>query len=82
MKYLVLFEKTKTGYSSYSPDLPGCASVGKTIAETEKNMKEAIEFHIEGLIEEGYEVPKPTIHHAEFVDSPKIRKPKKVLEIA
>jgi predicted RNase H-like HicB family nuclease len=80
-KYLIIIEKTKTGYSAYSPDLPGCVSVGKTISETEYNMKEAIEFHIEGMIEEGYEVPKPTIRHAEFINIHKTNSKKKELTL-
>lgn len=67
-KYLIIIEKTKTGYSAYSPDLPGCVSTGKTIEETEKNMKEAIEFHIEGLIIEGYEIPLPTIAAVDYYE--------------
>ena len=59
-KYLIIFEKTKTGYSAYSPDLEGCVAAGKSIEEVEKNMKEAIEFHIEGLKLEGYTLPEPT----------------------
>ena len=60
MKYLIVIEKSETGFSAYSPDLPGCVSTGTTIEETEKNMREAIEFHIEGLKEEGYDIPQPT----------------------
>ncbi len=60
MKYLIIIEKSKTGYSAYSPDLPGCVSTGSTTEKTEKNMREAIEFHIDGLKEEGYKIPKPT----------------------
>jgi len=60
MKYLIIIEKTETGYSAYSPDLPGCISTGSTPEETETNMKEAISFHIDGLKEEGLSVPKPT----------------------
>ncbi|OGT63428.1 MAG: hypothetical protein A2W69_00750 [Gammaproteobacteria bacterium RIFCSPLOWO2_02_47_7] len=59
MKYLIIIEKSETGYSAYSPDLPGCVSTGSTPEETEQNMREAIAFHIEGLKEEGYEIPKP-----------------------
>ena len=59
MKYLIILEKTSTGYSAYSPDLPGCVSAGDTAAETEANMREAIEFHIEGLLQEGLSVPLP-----------------------
>ena len=60
MKYLIVLEETETGFSAYSPDLPGCVSTGATVEETEKNMREAIEFHIEGLREEGYEIPHPS----------------------
>ncbi len=59
MKYLIIIEKPETGYSAYSPDLPGCVSTGSTTEETEVNMREAIEFHIDGLKEEGYDIPKP-----------------------
>lgn len=60
MKYLIVIEKSGTGYSAYSPDLPGCVSTGTTPEETEQNMQEAIKFHIDGLREEGYDIPKPT----------------------
>ena len=60
MKYLIVIEKSDTGYSAYLPDLPGCVSTGTTIEETEQNMHEAIAFHIEGLKEEGYAIPEPT----------------------
>ncbi len=60
MKYLIILEKTETGYSVYSPDLPGCIATGKTQEETQNNMQEAIEFHIEGLQTEGYEIPQPS----------------------
>ncbi len=56
-KYLVIFEKTKTGYSCYVRDLPGCIATGKTKIIAEKNIYEAIKFHIEGLEEEGLKVP-------------------------
>ena len=60
MKYLIVIEKSETGFSAYSPDLPGCVSTGTTIEETENNVREAIEFHIEGLRKEGYEIPRPS----------------------
>ena len=59
MKYLIILEKTSTGYSAYSPDLPGCISAGDTAEDTETNMREAIEFHIEGLRDEGLSIPIP-----------------------
>jgi predicted RNase H-like HicB family nuclease len=60
MKYLIVIEKSATGFSAYSPDLTGCVSTGSTVEETERNMHEAIEFHIEGLRSEGQDVPSPT----------------------
>ena len=59
MKYLIVIEKTETGFSAYSPDLPGCVATGSTRDEVEKTMKESIEFHLDGLREEGYQVPSP-----------------------
>ena len=59
MKYLIILEKTSTGYSAYSPDLPGCTSAGDTAEETEVNMGEAIEIHIEGMLQEGLSIPVP-----------------------
>lgn len=59
MKYLIVIEPTNSGYSAYSPDLPGCISTGATRSGTERNMAEAIEFHLGGLREEGLEAPKP-----------------------
>ncbi len=60
MKYLMVIEPTETGFSAYSPDLPGCVSTGTTREEVEHNMREAIELHLEGLREEGYPVPEPS----------------------
>lgn len=60
MKYLVVIEKTKTGFSAYSPDVLGCVATAKTRAQVVKRMQEAIEFHLEGLREEGLPPPKPS----------------------
>jgi len=60
MKYRVIYEKPATGYSAYAPDLPGCITTGRTLEETECLMKEAIEFHLEGLREDGLPIPAPT----------------------
>lgn len=59
MKYLVIIEKGKNNYSAYSPDILGCVSTGKTVEETIKNMKEALEFHLEGMIASGENIPNP-----------------------
>ncbi len=60
MKYLIVVEKTETGFSAYSPDLDGCVATGSTREDVEKLMKEAIEFHIAGLRTEGDDVPEST----------------------
>jgi predicted RNase H-like HicB family nuclease len=56
-KFLTIIEKTKTGYSAYVPDLPGCVATGKTKALVEKNIYSAIQFHLEGLKSEGEKIP-------------------------
>lgn len=58
-RYLIIVEETATGFSAYSPDLPGCVAAGATRVEIEREMQAAIQFHIEGLREEGYPVPDP-----------------------
>jgi predicted RNase H-like HicB family nuclease len=68
-KYLVVIEPTASGFSAYSPDLPGCISTGRTRDEVEANMREAIAFHIDGLREEGEEVPQPQTYSA-YVELP------------
>jgi predicted RNase H-like HicB family nuclease len=59
MKYLIVIEKTGTGYSAYSPDIPGCVATGSTRDEAEREMKSAVAFHIEGLRNEGMALPTP-----------------------
>ena len=68
-KYLIVIEPTKTGFSAYSPDLPGCVSTGRTREEVEQNMREAISFHLDGLREEGQAVPEPHTYSA-YVELP------------
>jgi predicted RNase H-like HicB family nuclease len=58
-RYLIIIEQTSTGFSAYSPDLPGCVATGHTRVEVEREMHDAIEFHIEGLRLEGQDVPPP-----------------------
>ena len=60
-RYLIIIEPTSTGFSAYSPDLPGCVSTGRTREEVQETMQEAIEFHIDGLRTEGQPVPSPTV---------------------
>ena len=59
-KYLVIFEKAGDNYSAYSPDIPGCIATGSTQKDVEKNIREAISFHIEGLLEDGLPTPEPS----------------------
>lgn len=58
-RYLIIIEKTSTGFSAYSPDLPGCVATGGTREEVEREMHDAIEFHVEGLRMAGEPVPEP-----------------------
>ena len=68
MDYLVVFEKAADGTIwARVPDLSGCYSCGDTIEEARLNIKDAIELHIEGLREEGLEVPDPSLFSAELV---------------
>ena len=60
MKYAVVIEKSETGFGAYVPDLPGCVAVAESLAETERLIREAIEFHLDGLREDGLGVPDPT----------------------
>lgn len=60
MRYAIVIEKGPGNYAAYVPDLPGCVAVGDTVEEVELEIREAIEFHIEGLKEDGLPVPEPT----------------------
>ena len=66
-KYLVVYEKTKTGYSAYVPDLPGVIATGKTKNIIEKNIFDAINFHLQGLKEEKLRIPKASAESEVFV---------------
>lgn len=59
MKYAIIIEKADKNYSAYVPDLPGCVAVGDTLEEVEEAIREAIEFHLEGMQEEGLSIPEP-----------------------
>ena len=58
-RYLILIEPTDTGYSAYSPDIPGCVASAPSLADVEKVMRDAIGLHLEGLRESGQPVPPP-----------------------
>ncbi len=61
MRYVVVYEQTTTGWSAYAPDLPGCVAAGETRAETEGLIREAIQFHLEGLREDKQPIPEPGV---------------------
>ena len=67
MRYAIVVEKTEQNYSAYVPDLPGCVATGATVEETEREMKAAIAFHIEGLVEDGLSIP-PASSIVEYLD--------------
>lgn len=57
-KYLVIFEKAEKSYSAYFPQVEGCAVTGKTLDKTRRLAQEALEFHLEGLLESGCTIPE------------------------
>ncbi|MGA1995393.1 MAG: type II toxin-antitoxin system HicB family antitoxin [Bryobacteraceae bacterium] len=59
-RFAVVFEKVSSNWAAYVPDLPGCISTGPTLEETKRNIREAIELHIEAMREVGEPVPVPT----------------------
>ena len=67
MRYAIVIEKAENNYSAYVPDLPGCVATGKTVEEAESQIREAIEFHLEGLREDGASIPQPA-SWVEYVD--------------
>ena len=67
MRYAIVIEKAAGNYSGYVPDLPGCVATGATAADTEQLLREAIAFHIAGMVEDGVAVPKPS-SQVEYVD--------------
>lgn len=60
MRYAVVIEKAEGNYCAYVPDLPGCIATGETPEEVKQMIAEAVEFHIEGMLEDGLPIPKPT----------------------
>ncbi|HZU35200.1 MAG TPA: type II toxin-antitoxin system HicB family antitoxin [Gemmataceae bacterium] len=60
-EYTVIYEWGKRNWSAYVPDLPGCIATGKTRQAVERRIREAIEFHVEGLIRRGEPVPAPSV---------------------
>jgi predicted RNase H-like HicB family nuclease len=67
MRYAVVIEQGENNLSAYVPDLPGCVATGRTIEEVEREIQEAIEFHIEGLRADGLPIPEPS-SRVEYVE--------------
>lgn len=67
MRYAIVIENAGGNYSAYVPDLPGCVATGATVQETEQAIREAIEFHLEGLREDGNPIP-PSSSRVEYVE--------------
>ncbi len=76
MKYVIVVEKSKTGFGAYAPDLPGCVATARSRAKVISLMREAIEFHIQGMREDGIPVPKP-MAQAVMVPMPKVKRVRK-----
>lgn len=68
MRYAIVIEKAKGNYSAYVPDLPGCVATGPSVADVEKEIRDVIRFHIEGLKQDGLPVPSPS-SIAEYVEA-------------
>ncbi|HEX3397387.1 MAG TPA: type II toxin-antitoxin system HicB family antitoxin [Steroidobacteraceae bacterium] len=60
MRYAIVIENAGGNYSAYVPDLPGCIATGKTLADMEQAIREAIEFHLDGMREDGTPIPPPS----------------------
>lgn len=67
MRYAVVIEKAESNYAAYVPDLPGCVATGDTLKDVEDQIQEAIAFHIQGMREDGLQIPEPS-SHVEYVD--------------
>jgi predicted RNase H-like HicB family nuclease len=67
-KYLVVVEKGETNYGVYSPDVPGCGSIGGTPEEALKNFEEALQFHLEGILHDGDPAPEAAHSDARFME--------------
>jgi len=67
MRYAIVIEKAEGNYSAYVPDLPGCVATGSTAEQAESEIREAIEFHLEGLRQDALPIPQPS-SRVEYVD--------------
>jgi predicted RNase H-like HicB family nuclease len=67
MRYAIVIEQAEGNYSAFVPDLPGCVATGNTLPEIEQQIREAIAFHLDGLREDGLEIPK-ALSTVEYVE--------------
>jgi predicted RNase H-like HicB family nuclease len=67
MRYAVVIERAEGNFSAYVPDLPGCVATGTTVAEVETEIRDAIDFHLEGMREDGLPIPPPS-SRVEYVE--------------
>ena len=67
LKYAIVIEKAENNYSAYVPDLPGCVATGATVEELESEVREAIEFHLEGMRQDGLPIPPP-LSRVEYIE--------------
>ena len=65
-RFLIVIEKANNNFSAYCPDLPGCVATGKTREETERNMHEAVQMHVQGMIEDKLPIPE-SVTFAEYI---------------
>ena len=68
-RYLVIYESGAQNMSGFAPDVPGCASTGRTLDEIRANLRQALEFHLEGLAMSGESIPQPITHTAEVPEN-------------
>ena len=69
MRYAIVIEKAENNYAAYVPDLPGCVATGRSVEETEQQIREAIEFHLRGMREDGLPIPEP-VSKVDYVEVP------------
>jgi len=67
MRYAIVIERAEGNFSAYVPDLPGCVATGATVEDTEREIRDAIAFHLEGMRADGIEIPAPS-SRVEYVD--------------
>jgi len=67
MRYAIVIEMAESNFSAYVPDLPGCIATGTTVEDTEKSIREAIEFHLDGLREDNIPIP-PASSRVDYVE--------------